>query len=324
MNSDSDIMFEVTERGFEFLTNKIQFFPELHAEITSERNVVVNKVDLWGKKEPIGIQKYLTFKLVGLDLIKDSKSLNKIELYLNGCQGDEWNEDFEFGLNQKYLKTETLLKYVIFAYVARGKFVSKNKADDTNPSTIDEATKSMFDATNKTWIHNKLKFNTSLRQDAESLISKTIHWMKKKDFNEFGEISPEWSTYFNKLNEVAHSEIIDLKKATYVGGILQTFLRVDEEKTKKEKFRKEYIGIIGEEILFHGKLLIELPCFNTSTFTYLFKNLDNSIIKWYSDKNMNLKLGRTYCISGQVKSHEVDIDTKQPTTVIINGKLNGF
>jgi DUF2075 family protein len=76
--------------------------------------------------------------------------------------------------------------------------------------------------------------------------------MKKTDFLEFGKTAPEWTNYFFNLNQVARAKTIDIKNVNYMGGILQTFLRIEQE-NKKVKYNKEgYSGEIGMRISFNG------------------------------------------------------------------------
>ena len=133
----SQTTFEVTERGFDFLCPKIKRYSTLQVSIVEERNVPIIKKDLWGINETIAFKKYFMVNLTGLNDL-DEKTKQRIQLYIDGSQGEEWNDDQD-ELNQKHIKTETLLKYVVLAYIAQGKFVANNKSDLDNQPTIDTA-----------------------------------------------------------------------------------------------------------------------------------------------------------------------------------------
>ena len=317
----SQTTFEVTERGFDFLCPKIKRYSTLQVSIVEERNVPIIKKDLWGINETIAFKKYFMVNLTGLNDL-DEKTKQRIQLYIDGSQGEEWNDDQD-ELNQKHIKTETLLKYVVLAYIAQGKFVANNKSDLDNQPTIDTAICSLLDIHNKTWVHAKLKLNVELRQDAEILFAKITHWLKKMDFVEFSKFSPDWMDYFIRLHEVSHSQMIDIKNAKYVAGLLQTFLRFEKEKTKEEK-GIGYVGVIGQSMMFRGKVIVSKSLFGCKKFEahlYMFQDLSGNLIKWVTNKKDGIKLGVVHNVSGKVKSHQVDTFIKQPTTVITHAKF---
>ena len=86
---------------------------------------------------------------------------------------------------------------------------------------------------------------------------------------------------------------------------------------------EQYTGEVGSRVSFHG-LLIDIKSFNTEfgkINKYIFADLDENVIVWFTKKNIKFVKGERYPISGIVKKQEVDFYTKLPTTTIKNAKL---
>jgi hypothetical protein len=311
---------EIPEKGFEFLKSKIEKLnlkslakkiPPIELNTISERDLAVQKLDMWGKKELVCFKKFFT-----VTLNFEQSLLEELTRYVDASRGEEWHEEFD----TNHISAETMLKYIALTYTVRGQYIPKNKADSKNLPTTDEATLALFDTTNKTEIHQKAKFSSSIRTESGILTAKVNHWMKKTDFLEFGKTAPEWTNYFFNLNQVARAKTIDIKNVNYMGGILQTFLRIEQEK-KKVKYNKEgYSGEIGMRISFNGTVIYVKEFRRKIGYLYFFHDMSGNIIKWVSDKNMGFEKGETYALSGEVKSHEVDKWADLPTTTIIHAK----
>lgn len=246
----------------------------------------------------------------------------------------QWPDDDFDGTDQGYsgpnpwkrhVPTETLMRYICLVYTVRGKYVSRTKAGYGDYATGDEAVEVMFDTKDQTHVHNKVKENQILLNQAKELATKVIDWMKKTDFHAMT-TDPEWKNFYHNLDVVAHASTIDIKNVGYLAAVLATYNREENKKAQLQTAsKKSYVGKIGERVTFNGKLTY------TKSFPsqwgrglvtlYRFEDLDGNIIQWWSSSNLNLQVGQTYPVTGLVKSHEVDKYNKQPTTVIKNGKF---
>jgi hypothetical protein len=265
-------------------------------------------------------------------LMNYAKLIEELRAFRDGSGGEEWDDDSDYDAERggpnpfrRHVNTETLLKYIALTYMARGEYVSKSKGGYDKFPTAEEASSVMFDTKHQTWINDQARKNPAIRNGANDLAAKVIHWMKKMDFNELGRNSPEWANYFGNLNVVAHSSSMDIKNANYLGGVFQTYLRMEQEKEKSAAAQgKGYVGTVGQRIAFNGTLRVKRPLPVShwgQSYLYVFEDMDKNNIKWITNKDMGFEVGQTYSMSGKVKVHEVDKWTKQPTTVITHGKI---
>ena len=267
-------------------------------------------------------------------LLNYAELIEELRRYRNNSSGDEWNDEDDMGREpggpnpwRRHVDTETLLKYIALVYMARGEYVSKSKAGFDKIPTAEEAVNTMFDRKHQTWVHQQAQKDPNIKNNADGLAAKVNHWMKKTDFNEFGKNDVEWANYFGNLNVVAHSSTMDVKNADYLGGVFQTYQRMENEKEKAASAAgKGYVGTVGQKLAFNGTLRYTKPLSSQwgVSFLYVFEDMDKNNIKWISSKDMKLEVGKTYSMSGKVKSHEVDKWTKQPTTVITHGKIEAM
>lgn len=263
-------------------------------------------------------------------LLNYAKLIEELRAFRDGAGGEEWDDEGGDGeasqpyAFRRHVDTETLLNYITLTYRARGEYVSKSKGGFDKFPTAEEAVQVMFDRKHQTWVHGQAKTNPAIRNDAVALAAKVAHWMKSMDFNELGKNSPEWANYFGNLNVIAHAPTMDIKNANYLGGVFQTYLRMEQEKEKEAAAQgKGYVGTVGQRVAFNGTLRVNKPLASQwgTSYLYVFSDMDKNNIKWITNKNMGFEVGQTYSMSGKVKAHEVDKWTKQPTTVITHGKL---
>jgi hypothetical protein len=239
-------------------------------------------------------------------------------------RNDMWNTKEIVGIrdeNEEELKcvhVKTLLKYIIVTYIANGKFIPKSKDSPSTPATYSEAMNVMLNSENNTEIHKRVKYHSIARNAVGDMLSNILHWMKRTNLEEFGK-ETSFQPYFSKLEKIARTEYISPKESHYVAGIFQTYLQFSENKRRKEIPRGEdYVGAIGEIIRFNGTVLSAKTA-KYGKVIYIFHDMSGKIIKCVM-RNVGFEKGNTYSISGVVKSHEVDIWTKIPTTVIVDAK----
>ena len=172
--------------------------------------------------------------------------IEELRAYREGSGGDEWDDDMDYDPERgapnpyrRHVPTETLLKYVALVYVTNGEYVSKSKGASSfgeKTPTSDEALNVMFDSKHQTHIHQEVIRTPSLKDKADVLAAQVGHWMKNMDFNELGKNTPEWQNYFGNLQIISRSSTMDIKNAGYLGGVFQTYLKIEREKEKEAKF----------------------------------------------------------------------------------------
>ena len=241
----------------------------------------------------------------------------------------EFRDRSDPNIYRHHVNTETLMKYIALVYVARGKFISKKAADMNNPATSEEAIGVMFSARpQEDYIVKIVEENPSLKNEAERLAKNSIEWMRQEDFHALGDKAPEWENYYHNMHVVAHSSTLNVKNAGYLAGVFSSYLRKENELKKASMAKgKAYVGKIGDKISFHGKLLSVYGPKPSAwgrggiVIMYAFEDLDGNHIKWWTSKDLKLNVGETYPMTGIVKSQEIDKYSKQPTTMIKNGKI---
>jgi hypothetical protein len=273
--------------------------------------------------------RFLPSASVGV-LMRFAQLLDEVRQFRDGST--DWDDESysEDGVTnapnptRHHANTDLLLKYIALVYVTRGKYIPKSKAGLDSKPTSDEALLVMNDREGKMYVSGMIQKNPQLVIQADELSNNVSHWMKKTDFNQLNQ-NPEWSNYYGNLNVVAHAPTISTKNIGYLGGVLQSFLRYEREKTKSES-PKAYVGQTGDKIHFNGQLVHQksMPSqYQRGTFItiYEFEDLDGNILKWFASKSIALKIGERYPLSATVKKHEVDKFSKQPTTYITHAKL---
>lgn len=270
-------------------------------------------------------------------LLYYARIIEELRQFKEGSVGNEWDDEGAMDgpsapdAYRRHVNTETLMKYIILVYNARGKFISRSKAGPGEPSTADEALDVMFYVKRhpediEPAAIQKMKNSQALVRQSEEMAAKTIHWMKQQDLNSFNQDS-QWANYYHNLNVVAHAPSIDVKNAAYLAGVLQVYLRVEKDKTKQEfSGDKTYIGKVGEKIEFNGLLKdvkVAPSPYGGNFYVYKFEDLDGNSVKWVTNKDLtaSIKIGERYPISGLVKKQAIDMFDKIQTTTIKNGKI---
>jgi len=231
---------------------------------------------------------------------------------------------------KNHIPTDTLLKYVILAYVGTGKFISKKKADFDNGEvpTSEEALNMMFNTEREeNYIIKKIKNNPTILQHAKELEEKVKSWMQSTNFNDFSKNNPDFANYYHNVNLLSKSPTIQVRNSGYFASILSLYLRHHKPDTeKKEDSEKTFVGKVGERINFHGKLLGMKSFPNKfgggNIVLYKFEDLDGNRLEWWSSVDTGFIQGETYSLSGLVKDHKIDNYSKLPTTVVKNVKVN--
>lgn len=231
---------------------------------------------------------------------------------------------------RNHIPTDTLLKYVILAYVGTGKFISKKKADFENGEipTSEEALNMMYNKLGDEHpLIQKINTNKTILQHSKDLYDKVKQWMEITNFDEFSKNNPDFANYYHNINVLSKARTIQMKNSGYFASILAIYLRHHKELNQsKDEFPKTYVGTVGGKISFHGKV-IKMKSFNTKygmSTLYVFQDLDGNFLNWWSSTDPGFIEGETYPMTAKVKSHQVDNYSKQPTTTVTHVQVKNM
>jgi hypothetical protein len=163
---------------------------------------------------------------------------------------------------------------------------------------------------------------------AEELAKKIEEWKDTKDWDVLSDQKPEMANYFQNMKIISRSQAIQYKNAGYHASLLAVYLRdqADAERVASQKAQaanKTYIGNIGEKIVFDAIVKVSKP-FQSQYGVgqmYIFNDAAGNEILYFSSKDMELEVGKTYKIQAAVKNHQVSKYNQQPQTVITRAKV---
>jgi hypothetical protein len=245
------------------------------------------------------------------EMLEQIRSLTQEEL-------DDSDREYYGTGSRNYYDLEELLFHICLAYLVNGKiYISKKRSEELYDdgqyveSTVQLAQSIMFYSSSQ---YNEepefIKKSKLLRSDANELTKKVLEFVRNRDFKVDATSKPEMSNYFNNLEVLKNSSVVNLKNLGYIGGMLSSYL-IEQNLIKKrneesEKKISSFVGQIGSKI----STTVSLKTVRGydgqygHITIYNFQDKDGNDMVWFSSNDLELKEGENYQLTATVKDHK--------------------
>ena len=188
-------------------------------------------------------------------------------------------------------------------------------------------------------------FEKDKHQDYREMESSDVlmekHAKKMQAVKEFFEAEKDTSDYIHNLKVLLKSKYIEYKHFGYVVSAYASYMRAleklngtwekikaereleraNKEREKAENLSSVFVGEIGQRDTFNLKYTKHLTFENIYgvSFMYFFKDENNNVFLWTTNKDLELESGEQIELVGTIKDHKEYRDVKQ--TVITRCKI---
>ena len=247
------------------------------------------------------------------EMLEQLRSLTQEEL------DDSDREYYGSGGSRNHYALEELLHYICLAYLVNGKiYVSKKRSQELYDegknvdSTVGLAQSIMFYSPSQ-YRMGEPEFITKaklLKTDAEDLTKNVLEFVRGRDFKVDAASKPEMANYFNNLEVLKNSSVVNMKNMGYIGGMLSSYLieqnLIQKRKEASEKKSSSFVGQIGSKISVTVTLkTVRVYDGQYGPITiYNFQDGDGNDMVWFSSNNLELKEGDNYQLVATVKDHK--------------------
>ena len=160
-----------------------------------------------------------------------------------GASQEMGDNDGGGGGGKYYEERDSLLQWIIAAYLYTGRYVSKKQANMDNDmgkptmSTLSRALGEMHPfkpSPQDTPIYYKMKDDEGFRQKVSQMADEFDQWLPTKDFDKMAQEKPDFADFFNNLKLVSAEEFIRGNHFGFFSALFQLFLR-DKSDIEKQK-----------------------------------------------------------------------------------------